>query len=130
MALPVSNARAARRMALGLAHALLACAAAASGPAHCETMVDLQLVLAVDTSGSVSEERFVLQQRGYVAAFRDARLLQAITAGAHHAIAVTMMQWTGPALQVQVLPWTRIDGAEAMQAVADAIAAAPRQLFG
>ncbi len=132
MALAVAHMRAllpiTPRIALALwcwATLLPACSTAAA-----TTVVDLQLVLAVDTSGSVSEERFALQQRGYAAAFRDPRLLQAITAGAHHAIAVTMVQWTGPALQVQVLPWTRVDSAAAMQAVADAIAAAPRQLFG
>jgi hypothetical protein len=112
--------------------ALLACAGpiAASGPACAQTSVDLQLVLAVDTSGSVSEERFALQSRGYVAAFRNPQLLEAIRAGVRGAIAVTMVQWTGPALQVQVLPWTRIDTPQSMQAVADTIAAAPRQLFG
>jgi hypothetical protein len=114
----------------GLALALLAAVLAGAAPAGAESTVDLQLVLAVDTSGSVSEERFALQQRGYAAAFRDPRLLQAIAAGARGAIAVTMVQWTGPALQVQVLPWTRIDSRASMQAVADAIAATPRRLFG
>jgi hypothetical protein len=102
----------------------------APAPACAETEVDLQLVLAVDTSGSVSEERFALQQKGYAAAFGNPRLLEAIRAGARGAIAVTMVQWTGPALQVQVLPWMRVDGPASMQAVAAAIAAAPRQLFG
>jgi hypothetical protein len=105
--------------------AIMVCA-----PVRAQTKVDLELVLAVDTSGSVSEERFELQRRGYVAAFRNPRLLEAIRAGATGAIAVTMMQWTGPALQVQVVAWTRIDGPASMQAVADAIDWAPRQLFG
>ena len=132
MALAVQCSRALWRGALCVAVLLLPWAARWLGvsAARAEIAVDLQLVLAVDTSGSVSEERFALQQQGYVAAFRDPRLLQAITAGTHHAIAVTMVQWTGPALQVQVLPWTRVDGEEAMQSVARAIAATPRQLFG
>src|SRR5262249_22466823 len=92
--------------------------------------VDLQLVLAVDASGSVSEERFELQQQGYVAAFRNPRLFAAIRAGAAGAIAVTMVQWTGPALQIQVMPWLRIDSPASMQAVADTINLIPRQLFG
>jgi hypothetical protein len=98
--------------------------------AHAQQTVDLQLVLAVDASGSVSEERFLLQQRGYAAAFRDPRLLEAIRAGATGAIAVTMMQWTGPALQVQVVPWMKIDSAASLRAIADAIETTPRQLFG
>jgi hypothetical protein len=40
-----------------------------------------------------------------------------------------MVQWTGPALQIQVLPWTFINDAATAQAFADAIAATPRQLF-
>ena len=117
---------ASRRTVLWVSALLLA----ASTPLDAETTVDLELVLAVDTSGSVSEERFVLQQSGYVAAFRNPRLLEAIAAGPTGAIAVTMVQWTGPALQVQVLPWTRISSPGSMRAVADAIAGTPRQLFG
>jgi len=92
--------------------------------------VDLQLVLAVDTSGSVSEQRFQLQKQGYVAAFRSPRLLHAIVSGSTRAIAVTMTQWTGPVLQIQVVPWMRIDSEASMHAFADAVDKAPRQLFG
>ena len=99
-------------------------------PASAQTAVDLELVLAVDASGSVSQERFVLQQRGYVAAFRDPRLLQAIRSGSAASIAVTMTQWTGPAMQVQVVPWALIADEASMLAFADAIEKAPRQLFG
>jgi hypothetical protein len=97
--------------------------------AFAQTAVDLQLVLAVDASGSVDQRRFELQQQGYVAAFRDPRVLQAIQSGGTQAIAVTMVQWTGPALQIQVLPWTLINNAATAHAFAAAIAATPRQLF-
>src|SRR5215471_19622843 len=106
---------------------LLACGVCA--PAFAQTTVDLQLVLAVDASGSVDQRRFELQMQGYVAAFRDPRMLQAIQSGATQAIAVTMVQWTGPALQIQVLPWTLINDAATAQAFAAAIAATPRRLF-
>ena len=36
-----------------------------------DTPVDLQLVLAVDASGSVNQYRFELQKQGYAAAFRN-----------------------------------------------------------
>jgi len=98
-------------------------------PARAQTAVDLQLVLAVDASGSVDPRRFELQMQGYVAAFRDPRVLHAIRSGATQAIAVTMVQWTGPDLQIQVLPWTLINDATTAQAFAAAIAATPRQLF-
>ena len=64
--------------------------------------VDLQLVLAVDASGSVNMPRFNLQMQGYAAAFRNPRVLNAIRSGISQAIAVTMIQWTGPRLQIDV----------------------------
>jgi hypothetical protein len=103
---------------------------AAAATARAQTAVDVELVLAVDVSGSVSDERFALQQRGYAAAFRDSRLLQAIRSGATRSIAVTMTQWTGPAMQIQVLPWSVITDEGSMLAFADAIDKMPRQLFG
>src|SRR5258705_324667 len=61
-------------------------------------------------------------------------LLEFITSkevnGSRQAIAVTMVQWTGPALQVQVVPWMLVNDEASMLALAAAIEAAPRQLFG
>ena len=54
--------------------------------------VDLQLVLAVDASGSVSQRRFELQKQGYAAAFRNPRVLKAISSLMTQSIAVTMLQ--------------------------------------
>jgi hypothetical protein len=109
-----------------LALALLAVAAVA--PLRAETVVDLQLVLAVDASGSVSEARFELQKQGYVDAFRNQELLRAVQSG--RGIAVTMVQWTGPALQVQTVPWTFVNDEASMRAFANAVEATPRRLFG
>src|SRR5262245_32632854 len=106
---------------------VLACSVCTQAVA--QTAVDLQLVLAVDASGSVDQRRFELQMQGYVGAFRNPRVLRAIQSGAAQAIAVTMVQWTGPALQIQVLPWTLINDAATAHAFAAAIAATPRQLF-
>jgi len=101
----------------------------ASEQSPAQTPVDLQLVLAVDTSGSVSEARFELQKQGYVGAFRNPRVLSAIRQGANQSIAVTMTQWTGPALQVQVVPWTLLKDEASVLAFATAIEKAPRELF-
>ena len=103
---------------------------AATLAARAETEVDLALVLAVDASGSVDQHRFELQKRGYAAAFRDRRVLNAIRSGLTQSIAVTMFQWTGPRLQVQVVPWTLVKDEATANAFAAAIEAAPRQLFG
>ena len=107
---------------------LAAPAAAQRAPAS--QYVDLALVLAVDASGSVDRVRFELQKQGYVAAFRHPRVLQAIQSGPTQSIAVIMMQWTGPALQVVTVPWSRISDAASVEAFADKITAAPRALFG
>ena len=104
-------------------------AAVMGAPAAAQTQVDLHLVLAVDASGSVDQVRFELQKRGYVAAFRHARVLQSIRSGPNQAIAATMMQWTGPALQVQVVGWSMVGDEELAAAFATAIERAPRQLF-
>jgi len=92
--------------------------------------VDLALVLAVDASGSVDQTRFELQKQGYAAAFRHPRVVGAIQSGPTQSIAVIMMQWTGPALQVTAVPWTRLSDAASASAFADAIAKSPRALFG
>jgi Protein of unknown function (DUF1194) len=98
-------------------------------PAQAQTNVDLQLVLAVDTSGSVNQTRFELQRRGYAAAFRHPRVLDAIRSGSTGSIAVTMVQWTGPMLQVHALPWTLLKDRATTNAFAEAIEETPRQLF-
>jgi len=110
--------------------ALVALAAGIYAPAHAQTPVDLELVLAVDVSGSVNQSRFELQRDGYAAAFRNPRLLETIRSGPHQAIAVTMVQWTGPALQVHVVPWMRVGDPGSAAAFANAVAEAPRRLFG
>jgi hypothetical protein len=99
-------------------------------PASAQGAVDLQLVLAVDASGSVDQYRFELQKRGYTAAFRHPQVLAAIRSGPNQAIASTMVQWTGPMLHAQVVPWSRIGDEQSAWSFAAAIEAAPRQLFG
>jgi len=92
--------------------------------------VDLQLVLAVDASGSVNQARFDLQKQGYAAAFRNPRVQRAIQSGRTQSIAVTMMQWTGPAQQILVVPWTLVRDRSSANSLADAIENTQRQLFG
>jgi hypothetical protein len=92
--------------------------------------VDLALVLAVDVSGSIDMEEFLLQRHGYAAAFRDPRLIAAIVGGKHRRIAVTMLEWAGASGQTQVIPWTVVDGRDKARALADRLATAPRHVFG
>jgi hypothetical protein len=118
------------RGGLPFAGAALLLALALPVCAHAQPAVDLQLVLAVDASGSVDQVRFELQKRGYVAAFRHARVLQAIRSGPNQAIAVTMVQWTGPMMQVPVVGWRLVGDEQSANTFASAIDAVPRQLFG
>jgi hypothetical protein len=115
-----------RRAVTASALALIAAPAVARAA---EAEVDLQLVLAVDCSGSVSMGRYELQKRGYGAAFRDPHVLSAIRSGASQSIAVTMFQWTGPRLQVVVVPWTLVKDEASAAAIAAAFDAIPRKLF-
>ena len=103
---------------------------ASRSPAQAETLVDLQLVLGVDASGSVNQYRFELQKRGYVNAFRDKRVLNAVRSGLNQSIAVTMFQWTGPRLQREVAPWMLLKDEESAEAVSAVIERTPRLLFG
>jgi hypothetical protein len=107
----------------------VALAIGSGAPAVAQTAVDLQLVLAVDVSGSVSDERFKLQQQGYAKAFRNWRVLEAIRSGSARAIAVTMTHWTGPSQQAQVIPWMVVSDEAAMIALAEAIERTTRQLY-
>jgi len=129
------EARLCRRAALGalfwlaVAAAVRAQTSAQPGP-PAQSEVSLALILAVDASGSVSNDRFELQKQGYASAFRNLQVVNAIRSLDTQSIAVTMMQWTGPSLHVVVVDWTLIKGEATANAFATAIAAAPRQLFG
>ncbi len=90
--------------------------------------VDLELVLAVDSSASVDYIEFNLQLEGLAYAFRDPDLIAAIGNGTYGVIAVTLMEWASVGRQLVVLPWTRIANAADAAAFADRIDRAPRQI--
>ena len=68
--------------------------------------VDLELVLAVDASGSITTGALEFQLRGHAAAFRDPQVADALTVGGNRAIAVTLVQWAGPNTLETVVPCT------------------------
>lgn len=90
-----------------------------------ETPVDLELVLAVDVSFSISRGEQDIQRRGYANAFVNPDLVRAVTSGHHGRIAVTYLEWAGPASQYQVVPWTVIDGPSSARAFARTLREAP-----
>ncbi len=113
------------RMASGLLGAVFAVAFSALAATAAEAPVDLELVLAVDVSRSMDMDEQALQRDGYVAAFRHADVIDAIASGATGRIAVSYVEWAGPAYQTTLVPWTIIDGKDAALAFADRLAAAP-----
>lgn len=107
---------------------LLACLAigATGTPARAAgTPVDLELVIAVDVSGSMDREEFELQRQGYVAAIRHPEFISAVRSGAYGRIALAYVEWSGADRQTAIVPWRLIDGAEAASAFADTLAAQP-----
>lgn len=93
--------------------------------ARAEVAVDLELVLAVDVSWSMDREEQELQRNGYVQAFKDPALIKAIQGGVHGRIAVTYVEWAGPALQRVVMPWTLIEDPGSAHDFANTLATRP-----
>jgi hypothetical protein len=88
--------------------------------------VDLELVLAVDASSSISPKEMELQLRGYAAAFRAAELARQVAAGPVGALACALFVWSDPDHQQLLVPWKLIDGGDTARAFAAAIDEAPR----
>lgn len=72
-----------------------------------QVRVDLELVVAVDSSVSVSEQEFALQILGLVDALRDPQVQTAIAAMGD-GMAISVMEWSYGALNRTVLPWTHL----------------------
>ncbi len=92
-----------------------------------QTLVDLELTLLVDSSGSINDAEFDLQTQGYVDAFNDPSLFNnRIAFGDIGQIAVQYVQWSSglpdsPSEFDVVVPWTLIDSVAASQGFADDI---------
>lgn len=88
-------------------------------------LVDLELVIAVDVSGSVDDDEAALQRQGYIKAFRDPKIVEAITRGQVGAIAVTYFEYAGSHHQLTLVDWARITGPVSARNFADALAFEP-----
>lgn len=94
------------------------------------TRVDLELVLAVDTSGSVNTSEFELQVEGLVQAFRDPAVIAAIIGtSAAGGVAATVVHWSSVNDQEQIVPWTQLTDIVSAHAFAAAIAANRERSF-
>ncbi|MDO8354208.1 MAG: DUF1194 domain-containing protein [Aestuariivirga sp.] len=94
-----------------------------------DATVDLELVLAVDVSGSIDSGESALQRQGYLAAIRSPEFVAAVRAGPLGKIRLTYVEWAGDGLQQVTVPWRVIDGPEAAQAFASELARQPAVRF-
>lgn len=92
--------------------------------------VDLELILAVDSSSSVNYEEFNLQMRGLAEAFRHPAVRAAIASATPNGIAVSLVQWSGDGDQVQAVDWAEVRGAATADALARRIDATGRLVIG
>lgn len=116
-----------RRGMLGL---LFGCLLAAVPVTAQPVAVDLELALLVDVSGSIDATEYNLQKTGYVAAFNNPALWNAISNGAIGKIAVAYIEWSGAGQQATLVNWTIIDSEASMNAFAAAIGASSRAYSG
>src|SRR5271166_1501069 len=89
------------------------------------TVVDVELVIAVDVSYSMDPDEQALQREGYITGITSREFMQALRSGINGKAAVTYFEWAGPYDQKIIVPWRLIDGPEAADAFADEIARAP-----
>lgn len=100
----------------------------APGNARAGTAVDLELVLAVDASGSIDVQEFTLQLEGIAAAFRDCDVIAATRSGPLGRIGVMMLIWSDAHLPTAATAWHVIDGAAAAERFAIAVRGFPRSI--
>lgn len=99
-----------------------------SSSGSAQQAVELELVLAIDASGSVDDQEFDLQLRGVAAALQDPAVGAAIAATS--GLAVSVVQWAGPSHQVQGTDWALLTDADSAAAHGAIILAGGRQMFG
>ena len=90
-----------------------------------EISVDLELVLAIDVSGSVDVEEGQLQRTGYISALRSPELVKAVKSGVLGKIAVTYIEWAGEGFQTTIVDWHVISDRASADRFADKLLAQP-----
>lgn len=106
------------RWFLALLVMLVGAAAARGAAAEGELAVDLELVLAVDVSGSIDPAEALLQREGYIKALTSPEVVRAVTGGPNGRIAVSYLEWAGAGHVRLVVGWQMIDGQRSAEAMA------------
>ncbi len=95
-------------------------------PARAQAVaVDLELVLAVDVSGSIDPVEARLQREGYMAALASNQVIEAIRSGVLGRIALTYVEWAGYEHHATLIDWRIIETRADAEAFVAALAAAP-----
>lgn len=105
-------------LAAALAAALL------GGERNAEAQADVALVLAVDVSGSVSDERFHLQREGISKALDSDEFAAALSSGNHRAIEIAVVEWAEE--QSVIVPWTVVRSRQDLADLAQRLRSTPR----
>jgi len=103
---------------------------ASDGQAAQSQVVDLELILAVDTSSSVSQEEFDLQMRGFAEAFRHPAVIAAVRAAGSKGVAISMIQWASAPKQQLAIDWQVLTDEASVENFAAEIDNTPRYLTG
>jgi hypothetical protein len=93
-------------------------ASAASGEA------DVALVLAIDVSGSVDDDRFKLQREGVAAALESEEVAAALSSGVNQAIEIAVVEWAEE--QRLLVSWTILRGRDDLESLATRLRSASR----
>jgi hypothetical protein len=98
--------------------------------AAAEDLVDLELALAVDASGSVDDDEFRLQLEGIAQGFRDQEVQKAIGTGRLKRIAVTLIVWAEPQTPKDTTGWFILEGGADAERFAAVVEGFPRNQTG
>ncbi len=95
--------------------------------------VDTLIVVAVDVSGSITDEEYVIQKEGVIAAFRDPQVQKLLDQCSIKGIGVTYVEWSGARngqYVDQVIPWTQLLTPQDMEIFSQQLSEKPRSSRG
>jgi hypothetical protein len=87
--------------------------------------VDVELVLAVDTSRSMDFEEVRIQREGYVEALKHREFIDAVRSGLIGKIAISYFEWAGEVVPNSVIDWQVIENEQDAAAFAAKLEARP-----
>ncbi len=92
--------------------------------------VELELVLAVDTSTSVDAQEFALQSQGLAEAFLHPDVVAAIRFAGPQGVAVSLVHWSGEARQAVAVDWHVVRDGQTAADLSAKISASSRTIEG